>query len=85
MEGLLVTHRGLEDVALLEVKEILKKKGKKLPSATLFSMKSLDEAAKLCYLSQSAKRILIYLDTFKVGKLEQTVDTLKEIFKKNLG
>jgi putative N6-adenine-specific DNA methylase len=84
MDGLLVTHRGLESVAKLEVEELLKQKAKIEHCGVSFSVKKIEELAKLCYLSQSAKRILLYFGSFKVGKLEETVKAVQAILDTSL-
>jgi len=54
MKGFLTTHKGMEDIAALEVYEITGKKANVSDGCVVFDIKSYEDLFKLCYLSQSA-------------------------------
>jgi len=61
MQGLLLVDKGLEDTAILELKELVKAKGKTVePSLVLFNCKE-EDLARLCYKGQSMQRVLLLL------------------------
>jgi 23S rRNA G2445 N2-methylase RlmL len=71
--GLMIAPRGMEDVAVREIEELLKAKPEKRDMGVIFQVGELRELCRLCYLSQSASRILLLLDEFKISaKLEET-------------
>jgi len=67
IKGLIITHRGMEDVAAREIEEILKAKSQINDMCVSFGVKELTDLCRLCYLSQSASRILFLLDDFKIS------------------
>lgn len=54
MEGLLITHKGMEDIAALEVKELIGKSSKIFDSCIVFDIAHYEDLFKLCYMAQSA-------------------------------
>ncbi len=64
MEGLLITHKGMEGIASLEVKELIGKGSKIIDSAVAFEIASYEDLFKLCYMSQSAIGVYCLLYEF---------------------
>ena len=64
MKGLLITHKGMEDIAALEVKELIGKKSQINDSCIVFDIKEHQDLFKLCYKSQSAMGIYYLLSEF---------------------
>ncbi|MBS1266391.1 MAG: tRNA (guanine(6)-N2)-methyltransferase [Candidatus Woesearchaeota archaeon] len=80
MKSILLTNKGIEDVAALEIKEIIGKKSEIEPFAVKFDC-SKKELCKLCYKSQSARRIIALLAEFKTEKdLKPTTQNIKKNF-----
>jgi len=78
MKGFLITHKGTEDIAALEVKELIGKNPKTEETCIVFDIKKYEELFKLCYKSQSAIGIFYLLHEFNY-------DNIFSDFKKNLG
>lgn len=76
MQGLVLVDKGLEDTAILELKELIKADGKVLePRIVSFSFKSYKDLALLCYKAQSVQRVICLLgkavskpDLTKIGE-----------------
>ncbi len=68
MKGFGIVSKGTEDVAALEVKEILKAKASVREGAVVFPIKKPEDLCHLAYRSQSFSRILLHLDEFESGK-----------------
>ncbi len=80
MKGIAITHIGAEDVACLEVKELIGAKAEKRPAAVVFPVKKAEDLCKLCYAGQSFKRVLLLLKESKIkGKLPDAEKELKGI------
>jgi len=77
MKFLAITHKGLEDITSLEVNELVKTKTSVSDGCVLFEC-SEEEAALLCYKMQSAKKIILLIDNFKVSSLESIKDSVKK-------
>jgi len=82
MEGLIITHKGLEEVSKLEVKELIKAKANIHNTCVSFSIKKVEQLAKLSYLSRASKRVLLYLGSFEVSSLEKTAQNIKKVLEK---
>lgn len=81
MKGLVVVDKGLEEVAVIEIAEKIKSKGKVGDTIVSFPIKNEKELCRLAYTSQSVRRVLLLIKEFKVDKnLEKSV----AMFKKNL-
>jgi len=75
MKGLVITNKGIEDIAAKEVQELIKLDSKPIikETAVIFEVKKLEELCLLCYRAQSAARVLLLLDELKIKKdLEET-------------
>ncbi|MFC1801102.1 THUMP domain-containing protein [Nanoarchaeota archaeon] len=88
MKGLAITDKGLEDISLLEIKELLKVSGKVVDSGVVFDFKKIDDLYKLCYLGQSVFKVLNLIDNFSMKNdlIEELKSRVKKIdFSKYLG
>ncbi len=54
-----ITDKGLEKIALMELDEIIKVKGKVEDNVVIFNCKSFQDLFKFCYLSQSVERVIL--------------------------
>ena len=77
MKGLLITHKGMEDIAALEVRELIGKRPKTEQTCLIFDIREYEDLFKLCYKSQSAIGIYCLLHKFNYNNII-------EDFKKNL-
>lgn len=82
MKGMIITHAGLEDVAKLEVSEIIGQNSEIYKSVAVFPVKKINDIAKLCYLSRCAKRVLLYLGKFDVGNSKKTGENIQKLLEK---
>jgi len=69
MEGLLMTHKGMEGIASLEIKELIGKSSKITDSAITFEIASYEDLFKLCYMSQSAIGVYCLLCEFNFSDI----------------
>ncbi|MFH0867770.1 MAG: THUMP domain-containing protein [Candidatus Woesearchaeota archaeon] len=69
MKGFLTTHKGMEDIAALEVKELIGTISKTNEAYITFNIKNYEDLFKLCYKSQSAIGIYYFLKEFNYGDL----------------
>ncbi|MAE43141.1 hypothetical protein CMO93_05180 [Candidatus Woesearchaeota archaeon] len=81
MKGFLITHKGTEEIAALEIKELIGKKAKTTESAVVFDIKEHEELFKLCYQSQSSMGIYYLLSEFNYTNI--FADFKKNIQKTN--
>lgn len=77
MKGLLITHKGMEDIAALEVRELIGKRPKTEQTCLIFDIREYEDLFKLCYKSQSAIGVYCLLHKFNYNNII-------EDFKKNL-
>ncbi|MCH8067028.1 MAG: hypothetical protein IIC69_00430 [Nanoarchaeota archaeon] len=64
MEGFLVTHKGMEEIASKEVKELIGEKSIVNEACIVFDIKNCEDLFKLCYKSQSAIGVFYLLCEF---------------------
>lgn len=79
MQGLAIVNRGIEDVAALEVKELIKAKAEVKEGCVVFSINDFNDLAKLCYMAQSVNRILFLLDFFKIKDIKDIKKSVEKI------
>jgi len=88
-----ITDKGIEKIALLELDELIKAKGKAEECAVIFNCKFYEDLFRFCYFSQSIERVLLLFNHFEFKEekgLLQKLDTtltkpvLKEWFGKKL-
>ena len=65
MKGLAITEKGIEDIATLEIKELINAKAEIKDSCIIFDIKNLTDLCVLCYKSQSVNRILYLFKHFE--------------------
>lgn len=68
--GLAIINKGIEDIAALEVKELIGQKSEMREGAVIFPIKTFEDLCILSYKGQSFSRILLYLDEFQSGELD---------------
>jgi tRNA (guanine6-N2)-methyltransferase len=81
MKGILITNKGIEDIAAKEVTELLKLKSKPeiKETAVMFEVKKLENLCLLCYRAQSAARVLLLLDELNITEdLEETLEIIEK-------
>lgn len=83
MKALAISLEGIEEVTLLEIKELIKAKimGKE-PSAVVFEPKELIDLCGLCYKAQSVSRILYLFDYFDFENKDELLLKIKKIVEK---
>ncbi len=69
MKGLLITHKGMEDIAALEVEELIGKNSKTEETCLIFDIKVYEDLFKLCYKSQSAIGVYCLLRKFNYNNI----------------
>lgn len=76
-----VCHEGFEDMALAEIAELIKSKGKAGRSIVSFSVKSKEDILKLIYLSQTLRKVCVSLASFSIKKdpIKELGDAIKKI------
>ena len=65
MKGLAITENGIEDIAALEIKELINAETEIKDGCVVFNIEGLTDLCTLCYKSQSISRILSLFDYFK--------------------
>jgi hypothetical protein len=80
MKGFLITHKGMEDIAALEVKELISKNSKINETCIVFNIKNYEDLFKLCYMSQSAAGVF-YL--FAVVNYKDVFNDFKKKHREN--
>lgn len=78
MKGFLTTHKGMEGIAALEVKELIGTTAKTNEACITFNIKNYEDLFKLCYKSQAAAGIYYLLYEFNCNNILTD-------FKKNIG
>jgi len=79
MKGLAIVDKGLEEVALEEITEKIKSKGKKEETRVIFSISKEEDLCRLAYTCQSVRRILLLIKEIKVNnELDKTVGLFKK-------
>jgi len=76
MKGFVITHKGIEDVTSLEIKELIKSKGEEQDRVVVFDFKKFEDLFLLSYRMQSASKVGLLLDSFT------SKDLFDEIIKK---
>lgn len=84
MKGLAITHKGVESISSLEIKELIKAKTTVKETLVFFDFKQLKDLCLLCYKAQSIKKILFLLAQFKINNLiEKCKKNLDKVEYKN--
>lgn len=61
LKGAVVCERGLEDISVLEIKELIGVDGEAHDGVVVFPVNDISELCVLCYRAQSVKRVLLLL------------------------
>jgi|TARA_B100001964_G_C14254832_1_gene611827 23S rRNA G2445 N2-methylase RlmL len=77
MKGFLTTHKGMENIASLEVKDLINTNSKINEACVVFDIKNYEDLFKLCYKSQSSIGVYYLLCEFDF-------DNIFDDFYKNL-
>ena len=77
MKGLAICSKGIEDIAALELKGLIKAKAQIEDSCVIFNIKKLEELCLLCYKAQSVEKILFLFDHFELKDLNKTIKKIK--------
>lgn len=79
MKGLIITHPGLEAVSGKEVKELIDAECKISKSVAVFSLEKLEDLCTLCYMSQSAIKVMYLFSSTTIKKLDDVLPKIKEL------
>lgn len=82
MKALAICSKGIEDIAALEIKELIKAESEIKDSCVLFNTKKLEDLCLLCYKSQSAEKILFFFDYFNFNDNNEFNKKIKEVIDK---
>ena len=66
MKAIAITHKGTEDIAALEIKELIKATSKINETVVLFEPKNMIDLCKLAYKAQSISRVVYLFDELKI-------------------
>ncbi|MFH0870005.1 MAG: THUMP domain-containing protein [archaeon] len=77
-----LTDKGIEKVALIELDEMIKAKGKAEERVAIFEAKSEDDLLRFCYKTQSSQRVLILFDQFVFSDYEDFLKKAEAIIGK---
>ena len=64
MKGMVITSKGIEDVASLEIKDLINADCSSEDSCVVFDLKQLSDLCLLCYKCQSADRVIFLIGKF---------------------
>ena len=78
MNGLVICNIGLETISLLEIKELIKVKGKEIEGGVEFEFDKYEDLFKLCYLGKSFFKVICIINA---GKFEYIKDIKVEGYK----
>jgi len=81
MKGLAITSKGIEDIAALEIKEILNVTSEENEGMCVFDVKSKEDLCLLSYKAQSVNKILLLLNEGIVKDLENDPTDFSEWLK----
>ena len=83
MKAIAITHKGIEDIAALEIKELIKVNSKVNETVVLFEPKKIINLCKLAYKAQSIIKIICLFDEFKIqDNLDEILKTIEKRIKK---
>jgi tRNA (guanine6-N2)-methyltransferase len=80
MKGLIITNKGIEDIAAKEVKELIKVDSSIGETVVTFDIKKMDDLCLLCYKAQSINKVMYLFDSFRIKK--DVIKQLEESIKK---
>ena len=65
MKGLVITSKGIEDTAAIEIKELINAECKTEEGCVIFNFSDISQLCLLCYKSQSVDRVLYLICSFE--------------------
>lgn len=82
MKGIVITHRGIEDVAAEEIEELIEKKSAENNTTLIFEVNGKADLMKLSYLGRSFIKVLEYEANITIGEnfladLEKACERIK--------
>ncbi|MBI3034943.1 methyltransferase [Candidatus Woesearchaeota archaeon] len=83
MKGIVITSKGIEETAAIEVKELINAECVVQESCVIFDFKEFRDLCLLCYKCQSADRVLQLIASFEFGNFFEGLE--KAIEKSDLG
>lgn len=78
MKGLLICNPGIEDVAALDVKELISQTAEPGGGYATFAIASHADLCKLSYRSQSASKVLLILDEYAFDSFEELSEKIRK-------
>ena len=78
MKGLAITSKGIEDIASLEIKELIDAKCNTQDSCIVFDFEKFEDLCLLCYKSQSVNRIIYLIEDFEFKNFLKDFETFIE-------
>ena len=83
MKAIAITHKGIEDIAALEVKEIIKVSAETKETVVLFEPKKMIDLCTLAYKAQSIIKVIYLFDEFKIQtSFNETLKTIEKRIRK---
>ncbi len=83
MKAIAITHKGIEDIAALEVKEIIKVSAETKETVVLFEPKKIIDLCTLAYKAQSIIKVICLFDEFKIqADFNEILNTIEKRIKK---
>jgi len=83
MKAITITHKGIEDIAALEVKEIIKVSAETKETVVLFEPKKMIDLCTLAYKAQSIIKVIYLFDEFKIQtSFNETLKTIEKRIRK---
>ena len=83
MKAIAITHKGIEDIAALEIKELIKANSKINETVVLFEPKNMIDLCKLAYKAQSISRVVYLFDESKIQTdFNEILKTIEKRIKK---
>ncbi len=83
MKAIAITHRGIEDVAVLEIKELIKVSSEVNETVVLFEPKKMIDLCTLAYKAQSIIKVVYLFDEFKIQtSFNETLKTIEKRIRK---
>ncbi len=83
MKAIAITHKGIEDIAALEIKELIKVNSKVNETVVLFEPKKIIDLCTLAYKAQSIIKVICLFDEFKIQTdFNEIFNTIEKRIKK---
>jgi len=83
MKAIAITHKGIEDIAALEIKELIKVNSKVNETVVLFEPKKIIDLCTLAYKAQSIIKVICLFNEFKIqADFNEILKTIEKRIKK---